>query len=159
MLIRPAVRDDAEPIARVHLAAWREAYAHLVPLQVLAALSVPERADRWRGILDRGETDVVVAVDAVGDVVGWASASDGRDDDAPRPRELEGLYVLEASYGSGVGQRLLEAAVGTGPAYLWSAADNPRALAFYRRNGFVPDGAELRVPFVDREIDAVRLVR
>jgi RimJ/RimL family protein N-acetyltransferase len=28
------------------------------------------------------------------------------------------------------------------PAYLWALDDNPRAHAFYRRNGFELDGAE-----------------
>ena len=81
----------------------------------------------------------VAAVDD--EVVGWANASTGRDADGPRDLELEGLYVLEAHHGTGVGQALVDAVIGDRPAYLWVLADNPRAQAFYRRNGFTPDGA------------------
>jgi hypothetical protein len=33
---------------------------------------------------------------------------------------------------------LLDAAVGSAPAFLWVAVDNPRAHAFYARNGPEP---------------------
>ena len=91
------------------------------------------------------------------EVVGWANTSAGRDPDRPRDLELEGLYVLDAYHGTGVGQALLDAAIGERPAYLWALAENPRAHAFYRRNGFVADGAEK----VDElwEITEVRFVR
>ncbi|WP_354962164.1 GNAT family N-acetyltransferase [Arthrobacter sp. Bi83] len=54
--------------------------------------------------------------------------------------ELWGIYLLSAYHGSGLGQRLLEATIGTENAMLWVAQDNPRAQAFYRRNGFSPNG-------------------
>jgi len=49
--IRHARVEDAEAIAAVHVAAWRESYTGLVPAEMLASLSVDERADRWRRIL------------------------------------------------------------------------------------------------------------
>ena len=52
------------------------------------------------------------------------------------------IYVLEGHHGTGVGQALVDAAIGDRPAYLWALDDNPRAHAFYRRNGFELDGAE-----------------
>ncbi len=42
---------------------------------------------------------------------------------------------------TGAGQLLLDAAIGAGDAYLWMMDDNPRAEAFYLRNGFVRDGS------------------
>ena len=56
------------------------------------------------------------------------------------PRQLGRLYVLPRRHGTGLGQALLDLALGVDPAYLWIMAGNPRAEAFYRRNGFVPDG-------------------
>ncbi|MCT1603050.1 hypothetical protein M3E18_12115 [Kocuria sp. p3-SID1433] len=52
----------------------------------------------------------------------------------------------------------LDAVVGSEPCQLWVARDNRRAQAFYRRNGFVPDGAEKQE---DRAGDlwVMRLVR
>ena len=55
--------------------------------------------------------------------------------------ELWGIYLLKAHHGAGLGQKLLDAALGAEPAALWVAEDNPRAQAFYRRNGFAFTGA------------------
>jgi ribosomal protein S18 acetylase RimI-like enzyme len=57
-----------------------------------------------------------------------------------------------------VGQALLDATLGTDPAMLWVAKENPRAIAFYRRNGFRFDGAEQIDPHAPRITDA-RMVR
>ena len=157
LTVRPADVQDADAIAAVHVRAWQEAYAHLLPADFLAALDVDARAQRWHGIVTDPTVDVLVAwVD--GRVVGWASAGPGRGD-APRDRELEGIYVLATHHGSGAGQALLDAAVGTDPAFLWVADGNPRAEAFYRRNGFLRDGAVKHEPIGPTGIDAVRMVR
>lgn len=157
-VVRPASVSDADRIARVHVQAWQEAYAHLLPASFLATLDVDARADRWRTIIADAETDVFLAtIDDV--VVGWASAGPGRDHEAPRDRELEGIYVLASTYGSGAGQALLDGAIGDAPAYLWMADDNPRAEGFYRRNGFRRDGATKREHLGPHPLEAVRLVR
>ena len=157
LTVRPADVQDADAIAAVHVRAWQEAYAHLLPADFLAALDVDARAQRWRAIVTDPTVDVLVAwVD--GRVVGWASAGPGRGD-APRDRELEGIYVLATHHGSGAGQALLDAAVGTDPAFLWVADGNPRAEAFTRRNGFARDGAVKHEPIGPTGIDAVRMVR
>jgi len=67
--------------------------------------------------------------------------------------------VLAARHGSGVGQALLDNAVKSSAAFLWVVADNPRSQAFYRRNGFVPDGATAVYPLLGVDIGIVRLVR
>jgi uncharacterized protein (TIGR00106 family) len=135
--IRPAESGDAEGLARVHVQAWRESYTHLLSPDFLAGLSVPRRQEVWRQLLANPAESCVVAV-AGGEVVGFcATHSCG---DGPRDLELWGIYVLASWHGTGVAQRLVDAAVGDRPCYLWVAEDNPRAHAFYRRNGFAPDG-------------------
>lgn len=160
LTVRTADVQDADAIAAVHVQAWREAYAHLLPAEFLAALDVEARAARWRGIIAEPDVDVLVAV-VEGSVVGWASAGPGRGGRGatPRDRELEGIYVLAAQHGTGAGQRLLDAAVGSAPAYLWVAEGNPRAEAFYRRNGFRRDGAAQHEQIGPTGLDAVRMVR
>ena len=61
-------------------------------------------------------------------------------------------------HGSGTGQALLDAAVGDRPAFLWTAEDNPRAQAFYRRNGFIADGARKIEPEWEN-LAEIRMVR
>lgn len=156
--IRYAVPDDAAGIARVHIQAWRETYAHLLPADILAGLDAGAREETWRKLIAAATTDVRVASDGT-EIIGWASAGAGRDADGPRPLELEGIYVLASHHGSGAGQLLLDAAAGVRPAYLWIAADNPRALAFYRRNSFVLDGASATAELAGVPVRIMRMVR
>lgn len=158
LTVRAAVLDDAAGIARVHIQAWRECYAHLLPADSLAGLEQGPREAGWRKILTAATSDIRVACRGT-DIVGWASAGAGRDDDGPSPRELKGIYVLASQYGSGAGQLLLNAAVGSAGAYLWIAEENPRAFAFYQRNGFVPDGATGSHELIGTPVRILRMVR
>lgn len=132
--VRPATHADAVALGRVHVAAWREAYANLLSAEFLAGLSVERRVARWELIIaDTSSGHVVRIAEADGNIVGVASSGPCRDDDARRPLELYSLYLLAAHYGSGLGQQLLDATLGHSPATLWVAQENPRAQAFYRR--------------------------
>jgi GNAT superfamily N-acetyltransferase len=180
--IRPAVIADAPGIARVHWDSHQTTYVEpgRVSRERVEAWTMADRIARWTANLAIAN-DVYPAPDGFhrmaiwvavvggggggdvgggegdGEVVGWANTSAGREPDRPRDLELEGLYVLDAHHGTGVGQALLDAAIGARPAYLWALAENPRAHAFYRRNGFVADGAEK----VDElwQVTEVRFVR
>jgi L-amino acid N-acyltransferase YncA len=156
--VRVAADDDAPRIAAVHVQAWREAYAHLLPAAFLASLDPVARSTRWHRVIADLTVTVCVA-ERDGAVVGWATAGPGRDEQPVRDRELEGIYVLAAMHGSGAGQALLDAAIGDAPAYLWVADDNPRAQAFYARNGFRRDGAMKTERLGDNELLAARMVR
>ncbi len=156
--VRPARESDAAGIAAVHIHAWREAYAHLMPAEFLTALDEGRRETGWRTIIADEVTDVLIALDGE-EIIGWASAGSVRDESAPALRELEGIYVLASAYGSGAGQQLLDAAVGDDAAFSWMADDNPRAEAFYRRNRFERDGAEKTESFGGASVSVVRLSR
>lgn len=60
-----------------------------------------------------------------------------------RSMEIERIYVLGNYHGGGVGQLLYDKALAIakelGASYVWLGVweRNPRAIAFYRRNGFV----------------------
>ena len=161
--VRRARAADATAIAAVHVTSWREAYAGRIPDEVLDGMDVAERAAIWRRLLAGevpGEAGAVWVAELAGDVIGFASAGRCRDDDAiPGRRELYAIYVLEADYGTGAGDLLLDAALGDEAASLWVLEDNPRARAFYRRHGFDADGA-VKTQTVDGvPIREVRLVR
>ena len=132
----------------MHVEAWRQAYAHVLPPEYLAGLDISARAERWRAMLADGAQALVAVSADEGDsrVIGFATAGAGRDDDAPRELELQAIYILSSAYGSGAGQQLLDAAIADRPAFLWMADDNPRAEAFYRRNGFERDGTTKPYP-------------
>jgi len=71
---------------------------------------------------------------------------------------LRALYVRREHWGTGMGQRLLDEALGDEPATLRVFRDNLRARRFYARNRFVPDGHEAEEPHLGGvEIGMVRL--
>jgi GNAT superfamily N-acetyltransferase len=157
--VRPAVPADADEIAEVHIRTWRETYAHLLPASYLDGLDVATRAEQWRGTLAfSSAAPPFVALDD-DRIVGFALAGPARDEDPPRPFQLYAINVVASAHGTGAGQALLDAAVGDSPAYLWAADDNPRAEAFYRRNGFARDGGVERQTFQGAEMVTVRMVR
>ena len=64
--IRAASRDDAVEIARIHVEAWRDAYAALLPPEYLARLDPRIEAARWnRSASSRLENTLVAAERAV----------------------------------------------------------------------------------------------
>lgn len=155
--VRRAVPADAATIANIRVTSWRESYTHLLSAERLARLDAGSEAPRWRQSLGGTRSTIWIA-ERDGDAVGFAVARPPRDADAPRDLELGLIYVLEEAQGSRAGQALLDAAIGDAPAMLWVAEDNPRAHAFYRRNGFRADGAR-KVEHEWEGLVAVRLVR
>ncbi|MBC7590094.1 MAG: GNAT family N-acetyltransferase [Salinibacterium sp.] len=158
IVVRRATVADAHAIAVVHVRSWQETYAHLIAWQRLGALDVAAREARWREILSASDEDAWVG-GLDGDVVAWVTTAYRDPERQPRDRELNGMYSLASAHGSGVGQALLDEALGDAPAFLWVAADNPRAQAFYRRNGFAADGVRDEYPLLDTPIEIVRFVR
>lgn len=164
-VVRPAVTADADGITTVHLQGWREAYSEYMPESVFEAreASRPRRVEVWIEIIEGRspfgkERAYVAEID--GRIVGWATASDGLDDDSPYPNQLDGLYVLKEAHGTGIGQALLEAAVGTGTgAYLWAIDSPTRAISFYRKMGFLPDGTKKQLLIDGADLMEQRLVR
>ncbi|WP_086517796.1 GNAT family N-acetyltransferase [Clavibacter michiganensis] len=157
--VRSAVPADADGIAEVHIRTWQETYAHLLPASYLAGLDVATRAEDWRRTLT-SSSSAPPWVALEGDrIVGFALSGPARDEDPPRPFQLYAINMVASAHGSGAGQALFDAAVGDSPAYLWAADDNPRAEAFYRRNGFARDGGVERRMYQGVEMVTVRMVR
>lgn len=160
--IREPRAVDAAAIADLHVATWKEAYAHLLPDDFFSASHVEGRRRMWNHVLTHPRDDMTIRVaESDGRIIGfaWVGPSERlNDDEPPRNRSLYAIYVLAAHYGTGAGQALLDETLGTAPAMLWVAKQNPRATAFYLRNGFRFDGAEQIDPHAPLITDA-RMVR
>lgn len=162
VLIRAPRPVDAPTLAELHVTTWREAYSHLLPEDFFSTEYVQFRHRMWQQVLHQPhEGSTVRIAESSGEPFGFAIAGpsprDG-DTDPPRAHQLYAIYLLAAHYGSGAGQALLDEVLGTAPAMLWVAKENPRAVAFYRRNGFQFDGAEQIDPAAPAITDA-RMVR
>lgn len=150
--VRAPEPSDGPQIGRVHVRAWRRAYAGLMAPQVLAGLDEVERGEAWHQRLvarqrRRAEPEVEFLVaERGGEVVGVATVGPDRDDPAGAG-ELRMLNVAPEAWGTGAGPALLTAAegqladLGFDEAVLWVVAGNLRARRFYERQGWRPDGA------------------
>ncbi len=143
--LREPCSDDVEALARVHVQAWRETYADQLPEEFFGEQALDFRRRIWHRIIaDVAPESSTVLAEREGQVVGFAHAGRPASPEQPPPadRELFMIYLLEAHHGCGAAQAMLDAVLGNAPAFLWVAAINPRAQAFYRRNGFEFDGVE-----------------
>ena len=142
--IRRARPMDAPAIAAVHVAAWRSAFAGILPDEYLAGLSEARLAGSYRHtVLDRRAGHAVfVAVTGAAEVVGFASGGRARQAGVAEG-EIETLYLLDDYRDMGIGRRLMRAmaahlrAVGCASAMTWVLHENPSRF-FYRRLGGRP---------------------
>ena len=133
--------DEIRGKAYVHWRSWNETYPGLIDQRYLDELNTLERCEaaafRWRD-------NLLVARDGER-VIGFAGYGH-RDEDPPETGEVFALYVLAEYHGKGVGRQLMEAALeqlkDCRQVRLWTLKENGRAIRFYRKCGFVPDGAE-----------------
>lgn len=144
MRIRPAVPDDAEALTDLHLDVWDEAYAGLIPDEILQDRRHRREAriETWRRRIEGSEEDHLLASDDAGRLLGFAGfgpSPDAEDQGVPS-LQLMALYVRAEAYGTGLGHELLAAAIAEEPAFLWVLDGNQRAITFYRREGFEFDG-------------------
>lgn len=164
--IAPLRAADAAAVARLQDDLWRATYSGLLPSWVLDARDDADNVARWReravaheeaGCSPEG-VRTLVAHDEDSRPIGWASTGPPRDDDPPTDTELWSLYLASEYQGSGVAEQLLEAVLPSpAPGHLWVLAGNERAIAFYRKGAFAPDGAIKRDLRLDA--DELRMVR
>lgn len=139
--------QDREGRALVHYAAWREAYAGLMPEAILAAHTL----EGCRKSAQRGSSgDTFVALDREdGDrVVGFACYERSARDhvSVPEASEISALYVLRGYQGLGLGRQLLEHCLARLPrprTALFVLEGNEKAIGFYEHMGFRPTGHKI----------------
>lgn len=146
-ILRPATADDAEALARIHVAGWQGAYGGLVDQAFLDSLSVEDRAGQWRGWLGEAGPHVIIA-EADGMAAGFCSYGPLR---TPPPgmsmirplytSEIYALYLMPDRKRQGLGTRLMAAAAADlkerkhKSLCLWVLEGNKSAIAFYKARG------------------------
>jgi ribosomal protein S18 acetylase RimI-like enzyme len=159
LAVRPARVEDVAQMARVNVRSWQETYRGMMPDAVLDDPGfATAREQFWTAAMtdERYRANRVAVADRDGQLTGIAMSGPPLDAGAAWARQLYVLYVLVADHGTGAGPALLEAVLDPGEsAALWVADPNPRAQAFYRKHGFVADGASQLGAGV-REIRMVR---
>jgi ribosomal protein S18 acetylase RimI-like enzyme len=162
--IRRAGPEDAPDIATMHVRAWRAAYGGIVPEDVLAELSIPDRAERWREQLaDDTEQQRTFVAEHEGMVVGFVATGPSRDPFADSGTgEVYAIYVAPDRWGRGIGSSLLVRAMeelrasGYTSATLWVLAENAVGRRFYAGHGWETDGSTKPYRAGDAELEEVR---
>ncbi|WP_166379972.1 GNAT family N-acetyltransferase [Catellatospora methionotrophica] len=148
-MIRAATVDDAAPIGRIKVRAWRAAYAAFMPATVLGALDPHQEASDWAGYVTAMPAEHRLWVAGQdGAVVGFCRTGPAADDPdlGPAAAEVYGLYVDPDRTGAGIGAALFGHAVadlrsrGRQPVCVYAYQPNEGAVRFYQRAGFTLDG-------------------
>ncbi|MFY9655892.1 MAG: GNAT family N-acetyltransferase [Methylocystis sp.] len=152
-LIRAATVQDADTIAQIHVAAWRECYAELFPAEALASLDIAERARLWREIILAGPASgATLLLEFAGEgAVGFSSCGAQRSDRLREQGflgEFEAVYIVKRGQQRGGGRALMRAMArhllgqGCEAASVWVFRDNPPARRFYEALGAVATGID-----------------
>jgi ribosomal protein S18 acetylase RimI-like enzyme len=146
MLAR-AGENDAERIARLHIASWQATYARELSPTFLLNQDLARRAADWRRRISDGVA-VLIAEEAH-ELAGFVACGPPKGTlGRPGGWEIYNLHVARACQGSGIGSELFDAAVALGrdrgarELVLWVVNTNASARAFYEHKGMRWDGGE-----------------
>lgn len=142
--IRMPKRSDAEAIAHIHQAAWRDAYLGILPGPTLDAMIAGRGPAQWLKILSRPRGLNIIELG--GSIAGYASYGPARNRWGKASCEIYEIYLAPEYQGVGLGRRLFTttraaatAAHGRG-LVIWALSENERAGQFYLAMGGVKQG-------------------
>ena len=150
--IRAATAADAQTLAALNLACWRETYESLAPAETFADLTLEERVAYWRGVFAGGGGRVTLAIDRAGTAAGfshWRAHELALGGRLGRGGEISAIYLRRAAQRSGLGRELMRRmaqdmrASGLKWASLVVLRDNLAARRFYEAMGARRFGREL----------------
>jgi RimJ/RimL family protein N-acetyltransferase len=168
IVVREARPEDAEAMGRIHVDAWRWAYAGVMSADFLTQLDVEHSGQEWaehlRAEMAEGQQTLVAELD--GEVVAMCTVGPYRARKRRDPYvELWMLNAHPTATGTGAATTLHAeavsrlAATGRRTAALWVVEENPRARRFYEREGWRPDGTRRMERLGGSEVPELRYVR
>jgi L-amino acid N-acyltransferase YncA len=156
--IRRARAEDAVAVAEVFAAAWREAYAGIIPGVALEQMLARRGPAWWRSATARRRP--LVVLDVADTVAGYIAYGRCRDRSLPAEGEIDEFYLAPQYQGLGFGRRMLNAVRnefadrGVKRVAVWALAEKRTRLRFLR----TPGGrriAETRERIAGREMTKV----
>lgn len=135
--------EEIKGKAYVHWKSWQDAYKGIVNQDYLDSLT----QEKCEEIAFKYPNNTFIAKDN-GKVIGFSCYGKYRNDELLDTGEIFAIYVLEGYYGTGVGKKLIEAAldkIDCKRVALRVLKDNKRAIRFYEKCGFSFDRCEKEI--------------
>ena len=161
--IRPALIEDAEGIAKVHVHTWQSAYLGLIPDSFLQGLSVEQRTVNWTKNIETPLPNTHTFIAEIGEeIIGFIGVGAEREGDLSNQGEVFAIYVSPNMQGHGIGVALMRAGIqnlmeqGFQCAVLWVLEGNLRTRAWYESHDWKSTGRskiDQRGDFVLEEIE------
>jgi ribosomal protein S18 acetylase RimI-like enzyme len=152
ILVRQATLDDAALLADLGARLFEQTFAAAnTPEDMRAYLASAFSPEIQSAELADANRAAILAFDEHRNAVGYAMTRRGSRSNgvtSERPVEVQRIYVDRSLHGRGVADRLMNSCVEQARAWnadvLWLAVweENPRAIAFYKRVGFVVVGVQ-----------------
>jgi ribosomal protein S18 acetylase RimI-like enzyme len=138
---RRPLNDEAAAMAKLYVQCWREAYAPIVPPDLVARFDVAHMIVRWQEHVQKPERFIQAAYDGEQPIAFVNSGSPVEKIHDEMDGHIAALYVAQSHYRLGLGRKLMAFAAAD-----WSArgghsitlgvlAANQRARAFYEAMG------------------------
>jgi L-amino acid N-acyltransferase YncA len=154
--IQSACIGDAQGIAQVNYAAWKETYRGLIQSKFLDTIDIGKYLERWENILKRNKPGEFVLVLKTGQdkVIGYCSGGRVREKLHTYESEIYALYLLQDFHGKGLGGNLFKNSVltlkdlGYKSFCLFVLQQNP-TIQFYQH--YNPDFSEMDAVHIGEE--------
>ena len=151
MMVRNAEFEDMKLLGHIMSVSFRSAFSSFVSKQTMDACAVEENCIALlEGVFAEGKMHFLLGEDS--GMLCWQEVGEAV--------ELVAIHSLPESWGTGLGQAMLEAAlkqIGEKTVFLWAFQENKRARHFYEKHGFRWDGSE-RISEFDGAVE-VRYVK
>ncbi|HCT80724.1 MAG TPA: hypothetical protein DGG94_03060 [Micromonosporaceae bacterium] len=153
VVIRLETGSDVTATADAHVSSWQAGYAGLVPTGVLSQMDVSTQAvKRAKAFADPADAVTFVAV-LDGQIAGHVTVRPYPAD--PVCGQVWACYTRPQAWGTGIAADLLQRGLlllEQPEVILWVLEANERAIAFYTRHGFTPDGHRDMHTFTGTEV-------
>ena len=149
----------------MHVRSWRAAYRGLLPAGFLDALGPEFFESRYTFGAGGPDAPQTVVAEEGGRIRGFATVAPAGGPDAAGAGELTSIHIDPEWWSRGLGSALLEdartrmAGRGWTRAVLWMLEGNERAERFYRRDGWMPDGARRVITVGGEDVQDIRCGR
>jgi ribosomal protein S18 acetylase RimI-like enzyme len=107
LIYRRPTADEAPAMAALHVQCWREAYAEILPAELMATFSAATRLPMWQAAIPNAERFVWAAFEndrPLGFIISGSTQERHIDD---QDGHLWGIYIASNRYRKGIGRALV----------------------------------------------------